>query len=410
LGGLAIRFADAAGRLHRADRARPELRRTPAARAVGLRKITDPARLPDLQRVAIQFYDPGFQEALGHSINWFAIPSTTYHYPSGPITHEQAWASVVALRELAEGGRPHEQLVATLRQKFDIYESIGWDGPGEVLFTGYYAPQFQASYTRRGLFQHPIYTRPADLITDPLSGEVVGRRIGNRVVPYPTRAQIEQNNVLAGKELAYLPSRLDAYTIEVNGSAKLRMTDGSELYVGYAGTNGHDYVSIGKRLVADGKIDEDKLSMPAIRRYFAQHPGELEHYIRQNPRMVFFKEYDGGNWPAGSLGVPVTTMRSLATDKSIFPRGSAVLVETMMPQAGPGGARRPFHQLMLDQDTGGAIRAAGRADIFCGIGAAAEQTAGNLIATGRMYYLLLKPQYIAEYRDQLQPRPALATP
>jgi len=87
-----------------------------------------------------------------------------------------------------------------------------------------------------------------------------------------------------------------------------------------------------------------------------------------------------------------------------------VLVETMMPQAGPGGARRPFHQLMLDQDTGGAIRAAGRADIFCGIGAAAEQTAGNLIATGRMYYLLLKPEYVADYRDQLQPRPALATP
>jgi len=376
----------------------------------GLRKITDPARLPDLQRVAIQFYDPGFQDALGHSINWFAIPSTTHHYPSGPITHEQAWASVVALRELAEGGRPHDQLVATLRQKFDIYESVGWDGSGQVLFTGYYAPQFQASYTRGGLFQHPIYARPDDLITDPLTGEVVGRRIGNRVVPYPTRAQIEQHNVLAGKELVYLPSRLDAYTIEVNGSAKLRMTDGSTLYVGYAGTNGHDYVSIGKRLIADGKIDEDKLSMPAIRRYFAQHPDELGHYIRQNPRMAFFKEYDGENWPTGSLGVPVTTMRSLATDKSIFPRGSAVLVETTMPQAGPGEVRRPFHQLMLDQDTGGAIRAAGRADIFCGIGAPAEQTAGSLIATGRMYYLLLKPQHIADYRDRLQPRPALASP
>lgn len=376
----------------------------------GLRKITDPARLPDLQRVAIQFYDPGFQEALGHSIQWFAIPSTTYHYPSGPITHEQAWASVVALRDLAQGGLPHAELIANLREKFDVYESVGWDGSGEVLYTGYYAPQFQASYTRGGLFQHPIYTRPDDLITDPLTGNVVGRRIGNRVVPYPARAEIEQANVMTGKELAYLPSRLDAYTIEVNGSAKLRMTDGSELYVGYAGNNGHNYVSIGKRLIADGKIDKDKVSMPAIRRYFAQHPAELDSYIRQNPRMVFFKEYDGGNWPAGSLGVPVTTMRSLATDKTIFPRGSAVLVQTTLPQPGMSGAQRPFHQLMLDQDTGGAIRAAGRADIFCGIGADAERTAGSLIAPGRLYYLLLKPEHVSEYRAQLQPRPALATP
>ncbi len=381
----------------------------------GLRLITDPARKPDLSRVALQFYDPGFVQAMEHSVGWFAIPSTTFHYPSGPISHDQAWASVIALHGMAQSQMPREQILSTLAERFDIYESVGWDGSGEVLYTGYYAPQFQASYNRGGLFQHPIYTRPDDLISDPITGNVVGRRIGNRVLQYPSRSEVEASHMLAGKELVYLPSRLDAYTIEVNGSAKLRMTDGSELYVGYAGNNGHEYVSIGKLLIADGKIDKDKMSMPAIRRYFSQYPNELDNYIRRNPRMVFFKEYSGGDWPAGSLGVPVTTMRSLATDKTIFPRGSAVLVETSIPQPGASayiqpGATRPFNQLMVDQDTGGAIRAAGRADIFTGIGSSAEQVAGNLIATGKLYYFILKPQYIDLYRDQMQQRPSLATP
>lgn len=371
----------------------------------GLRRVTDPARMPDFHAIQLQFYSPGFLTALDHSIGWFAKPSTVVHYPYGTasgeeITHEQAWASVVALRELASSKRPHAEMIAAIRERFDVYESVGWDGSGEVLFTGYYAPEFEASYSRGGRFEHPIYTRPDDLVTDPTTGEVIGRRVGNRVAPYPPRAEIQAENIMAGKELVYLPSRLDAYTIEINGSAKLAMTDGSELYIGYAGTNGHDYVSIGRLLVEDGKIDEDRLSMPAIRRYFAQHPDELDDYIRRNPRMVFFQEYTGGNWPAGSLGVPVTTERSLATDKAIFPRGSAVIVETTIPS---GTGERPFNQLMLDQDTGGAIRAAGRADIFTGIGDAAERVAGNLISTGRLYYLLLKPRYIADYQDQLAP-------
>ena len=125
--------------------------------------------------------------------------------------------------------------------------------------------------------------------------------------------------------------------------------------------------------------------MPAIRRYFREHPGELDGYIQRNDRFVFFQAYDGTRWPAGSLGFKVTPGRTLATDKAVYPRGGAVLVSTTTPD----GER--FDRLMLDQDTGGAIRAPGRADIYFGVGRDAEELAGSMAAEGRLYYLFLKP-------------------
>jgi len=209
--------------------------------------------------------------------------------------------------------------------------------------------------------------------------------------------------MLAGRELVYLSSRLDAYIIEVNGSAKLNMRDGATMYVGYAGTNGHEYTSVGGLLVEDGKLSGAKLSLPAIRQYFVQHPYELSSYIRRNDRFVFFSEYDGSRWPAGSMGFRVMPMRTLATDKAIFPRGSVVLVNTRMPGA---IGSRSFNQVMLDQDTGGAIRAAGRADIYIGIGREAEVLAGRQVAQGQMYYLLLKPDKVQPWYQRMNDSPA----
>ncbi|MDE1038440.1 MAG: 3D domain-containing protein, partial [Phycisphaerales bacterium] len=108
---------------------------------------------------------------------------------------------------------------------------------------------------------------------------------------------------------------------------------------------------------------------------------------------VFFKEYEGGNWPAGSLGVPVTAQRSVATDKKIFPRGGVVLVDTTVRSL--TGEKQTFTQFMTDQDTGGAIRAPGRADLFMGVGPTAGIKAGGQYAEGQLYYLFLKPNSIA---------------
>ncbi|MEO0513944.1 MAG: MltA domain-containing protein [Planctomycetota bacterium] len=363
----------------------PDYARPLPAGSAALREVTDDRRDRLLEETAAQLTDAAFVEALGRSYDWFRIESTKQFFPTEGITHARARASVEKLFELtdiADARVRADQLDAA----FNVYESVGYNGQGVVLFTGYFSPEFTASRTRTGRYQYPLYSRPDDLVTDPASGAVLGQRQpGGGLTTYPTRQQIEAGNLLAGQELVYLPSRLDAYSIEVNGSAKLQLTTGGTLFVGYAGTNGRDYTSIGRLLVADGVLDPNTVTMPAIRNHFQQNPRQLDDYIRQNQRFVFFKEYAGSDWPAGSLGFRVTPQRSLATDKKIFPRGGAVLVSTTLP----GG--QPYRQLMVDQDTGGAIRAPGRADLYFGIGQRAQQLSGAQAAEGRLFYLFLKP-------------------
>ena len=373
-----------------ADYARPL---PPGERA--LRPVDQMWRDSIIQETATQLAEAGFVEALGRSADWFRIESTREFFPIEGVTHDRARRSVEVLMDIAAitDARVRADRLAA---GFEVYESVGYNGEGVVFFTGYFSPEFSASMTSTGRFQYPIYRRPADLVTDPATGAVLGRRDGAggsggggggggvRLQPYPARQQIEADRLLAGHELVYLPSRLDAYSIEVNGSAKLNLTGGQTMHVGYAGTNGRPYTSIGRLLVANGQLDANTVSMPAIRRHFQQNPRQLDEYIRQNERFVFFQEYPGGDWPAGSLGFKVTPRRSLATDKKIFPRGGAVLVSTLLPDG------TQWRQLMMDQDTGGAIRAPGRADIYFGTGPAAEQVSGAQAAEGRLFYLFLK--------------------
>ncbi|XAL99836.1 MltA domain-containing protein [Phycisphaeraceae bacterium D3-23] len=363
-----------------------------------LRLVNSPTERPDLTQLAAQFADPGFAESLSRSVAWYALPSSQRTFPISGISHIHARTSAQALQWiLANTGDPR-QAAQQIDREFDVYTSVGWDGNGGVLLTGYYSPVFSASYERAGQYQYPLYRRPNDLLTDPTTGLTFGRRNPDgTVTPYPTRAQIEQQNLLQGGELVYLPSRLDAYTIEVNGSAKLNMTDGTELLVGYDGNNGYDYTSIGRQLVADGKLDANTVSMPTIRRFFQQNPAELERYIQRNDRFIFFKEYDATDWPAGSLGFRVEGRRSLATDKEVYPPGAVVLVRTQ--RTNNGG---PINQLMLDQDTGGAIRAPGRADLYFGIGPVAEEQAGVLAIEGRLYYLFLKRELVQGWHNRLR--------
>ena len=367
----------------------------------------DPANWPQLPDHA----PPDLLTALRRSAEWYTKPSTRQFFPIANVTHEQAHASTLAMLELLESaGGSLRAIEPELREQFDLYMSVGWDGSGEVLFTGYYSPVFRARLEPTGEFQYPLYQRPPDLITDPATGEVLGQRFPDSTVadasspaartrdklsPYPTRRTLETTDRLRGLELVYLPSRLDAYFIEVNGSAKLILDGGETLYVGYAGTNGHPYTSIGKLLVEDGRIERGGVSIAALRRYFRLHPEDLDRYIRQNDRFVFFQEYGPDVWPAGALGFRVTAYHSLATDKSLFPRGMPMLVDTRIPVR--GGGTEAFRQLMADQDAGGAIRAPGRADIYMGQGSVAEAVAGRQAYTGRMYYFVLKPRYVSQW-------------
>ncbi|MFK7960294.1 MAG: MltA domain-containing protein [Phycisphaerales bacterium] len=331
-------------------------------------------------------------DAIDASLRWFAAPSSQRAFPftTGDLTvsHERAKASTEALRTIVIDAADGASFADEVLRQFEVWDSVGWDGSGDVLFTGYYAPEFPASRTRTARFSAPLHGRPEDLVTDPVSGTPLGRRTSAGTVPYFTRAEINAGDLMAGREIAWLENELDAYLVHVNGSAKLMLDDGDVIYVGYDGKTDRPYASLGRAMIRDGLLGESGASIPAIRRVFRRQPEAVTALMNENESFVFFTEYGGGSWPSGSLGVKVHAGASVATDKAVFPRGGPVLVDTMR-RTFSGGAE-PYVRLMLDQDTGGAITAPGRADLFMGTGAAAGILAGEQAAIGGLSYLLLR--------------------
>jgi len=352
---------------------------------------------PDLGK-AWEERDLFLRDSLDNSISWFDAPSSKQWFPIEGITHQQAKNSVVAIRELLATSKTKNEILYKLETKFNVYRSVGCDDKGTVLFTGYYSPDFYASTKPSRRYNAPLYTRPSDLMTDPASGEPIGRKLSDgSITRWPSRTEIESSNMFNGNELVWVEDDLDAYIIHVNGSARLRLDNGELMYVGYAGKTDRPYTGLGTSVLEAGLLPKNKLSLRNIRRLYNRNPKQVSTLIDKNESFVFFKEYDGGSWPAGSLGVPVTAERSIATDKKIFPRGGLVLVDTNVRSL--TGETQTFTQFMVDQDTGGAIRAAGRADLFMGIGPTAGIKAGNQYAEGNLYYIFLKQDSIAAVQN-----------
>jgi membrane-bound lytic murein transglycosylase A len=253
-----------------------------------------------------------------------------------------------------------------------------------VLFTAYCTPILKGSLTRSGEFRHPLYARPENLLRG-ADGVIQGWETPfGRLPRYPSRSAIEASGMLAGSELVWLADPIDAYLAHVNGSAFIELPDGALLRLGYAGKNGRPYRSLGKELEADGKIPRGKVSLGAIREWAARaSEEELDDYLGRNQSYVFFTPIEDD--PHGSLDVPVTPGRTIATDKSLFPR--AALTFASGPSDAPG-----MNRFLFDQDTGGAIQSAGRADLYLGIGREAEEAAGRLRIEGQLYYLFLREE------------------
>ncbi|MBL6997413.1 MAG: MltA domain-containing protein [Phycisphaerales bacterium] len=357
-----------------------------------LRRVA-PQNWPDLS-IAWDSRDLFLQDSIVNSINWFNAPSSKQWFPIEGISHEQAKNSVIVLQELLNQSNTREEFLAQVQERFNVYQSVGCDGDGTVLFTGYYSPDFHASRKPTETFSAALFERPSDLVTDPSTGTPLGRKNADGSIEmWPARRELEASGELDGTELVYVKDSLDAYTIHVNGSARLRMDNGELMYIGYAGKTDREYSGLGHAVLEAGLLPPDKLSLRAIRRLYDKNPEVISDLIKKNESFVFFRKYDGENWPAGSLGVPVTAERSIATDKKIFPRGGVVLVDTTVRSL--TGEKKPFTQFMTDQDTGGAIRAPGRADLFMGVGPTAGIKAGGQYAEGQLYYLFLKPDSIA---------------
>ena len=269
------------------------------------------------------------------------------------------------------------------------------------LITGYYEPLLRGSRTPRPPYTTPLYSVPDDLLTIDLASvypqlagmRLRGRLAGNKVLPYPSRGEIERGQLLKGKELVWVDSPIEAFFLQVQGSGRVELdaTDAPDgrretLRLGYADQNGHPYKSIGRWLVDQGELPLDQVSMQSISGWAAAHPERLSELLDSNPSYVFFRASpvtDPAVGPTGALGVPLTPQRSIAVDPSAIPLGTPVFLEMSEP-----GTGRLLRRLVVAQDTGGAIRGVLRADYFWGFGAAAGELAGRTRQQGRFWVLL----------------------
>ncbi len=366
----------------------PEYDRPLPPGQLALRKITNPTDIPDFTDACHNLFN--LSEAIDNSLHFLNKPSSRRYFPYGDITHRQAVDSLIAFKELLNSGLKGRQLNDAIQQKFDVYISVGCDDRGTVLFTGYYTPIFDGTTTPTETFKYPLYRQPDDLVKGN-EGQILGRRgPDGQITPYPARAEIENSNMFTGNEIVWLDDPFKVYVAHVQGSAKIRMPDGQLVTYGYAANNGHEYRSVIKQLVSDGKIASDRVSLAAMIDFFKANSSLIKHYTHLNPRFVFFKSQE--NPPHGSINEPVTPFRTIATDKSIFPRACLTFLSTYLPRNIAGQIYiDPYSGFALDQDTGGAIRAPGRCDIYLGIGDDAGKLAGQTYQEGRLYYLFLKP-------------------
>jgi membrane-bound lytic murein transglycosylase A len=300
-------------------------------------------------------------------------------------------AALVELRDFLRTTPDPGALAAFVAARFEAVEASGGKN-GRVLFTGYYEPVVDASLTRDDTYRTPIYGPPPDLVQARLvdfnakygGDKIVGRLDGGALVPYWTRADITERSVLPDSlAIAWAKDPVDVFFAEVQGSATLRLADGSTRRIGYVAKNGRPYRSVGGKLIADGEIEREDVSMQTIRAWLATHGTAL---LSHNESYVFFRFLPGA--PLGALGRPVTPGRSIATDLSVFPKGALAFLALELPM--PDGSQKPYRRFVLNQDTGGAIVGPGRADIFFGQGALAEHVAGHLKAEGRLVFFVPK--------------------
>ncbi|MCE2950074.1 MAG: murein transglycosylase A [bacterium] len=276
------------------------------------------------------------------------------------------------------------------------------------LITGYYEPLLRGSRSRDARYRYPLYGVPDDLVTVDLAAlypQLKGQRIrgrleGRRLLPYFSRGEIDRGVAsLKGRELLWVDDRLDAFFLEIQGSGRVQLPDGSVVRIGYADQNGHPYRAIGRVLVERGELTLEEASMQGIRNWALANPDKVTPLLHSNPSRVFFRELPplaasaaaastasgapGAVGPPGSLGVPLTPMRSIAIDPRSVMLGAPVWLATVDPLDG-----KPIERLTFAQDTGGAIIGAIRADLFWGFGNAAGESAGRMREFGAMWMLL----------------------
>jgi membrane-bound lytic murein transglycosylase A len=264
------------------------------------------------------------------------------------------------------------------------------DGSSQGLITGYYEPVYPGSHTRTDTARFPLYAEPLDLVTVSLESvypDLQGKRLrgrleGRKIVPYPSADAIRKNGV-DSPVLAWLTDPLDVQFMQIQGSGRVKLEDGSEIRLGYANQNGHPYKPIGRWLVESQQMPAAEVSMQRIRSWAAQNPEKLDTLLASNPSYVFFRRLpESTEGPLGSLNVPLSAAHSIAVDPGMIALGSPVYLATTRPDNG-----NPLNVLVAAQDTGGAIRGQVRADYFWGTGPEAGELAGKMKQRGELWLL-----------------------
>ncbi len=274
-------------------------------------------------------------------------------------------------------------------------------GDSDGFLTGYYEPIIAGSRVPTGEFTAPLYRRPPNLVVSgwrklgkdafPSKGVRVGRRYGRRkIVPYYTRAEIE-DGALDGwhLEICYLHDQVDVLFAQIQGSARIRLEDGTILRVNYDSHNGWPYTPVGRILVDDKIMTKDQVSMQSIRAWMEANPELAQQVRRENKSYVFFRitGLADEDEAVGGEGVELMPGRSIAIDRSLHAYGTPFFIEAELPIANPK-ADTKFDRLVIAQDTGSAIVGPARADIYFGAGDEAARIAGRIKHAGSFIMLL----------------------
>jgi membrane-bound lytic murein transglycosylase A len=342
------------------------------------------------------------ETAIDRSLQYYdKIKETSLRYGDRDIPIATLKASLLAFREILRDKNSIEAKMNRIEETFDFIPPTGRDEPPRVIFTGYYIPILEGSEFKTARYRYPLYRKPDDLIVVNLrkfdgkyrSEQVLGRLDQGELIPYHTRDDIDRKGALGNRrlELLWVDDPIALYSLHVQGSGKIRMPGGRTVVVSYASSNGWPFRSISTRLVEKEQLTAQEISYPRVQQYLKENPNELSDLFSYNDRYIFFRRVE--REPLGSLQVPVTSGRTIATDPDVYPRGALALIKTQKPLFNTDGQIRqwvPFTRFVLNQDAGAAIKGPGRVDIFCGDGPNAEQLAGSFKEKGEIYILLIK--------------------
>jgi len=370
------------------------------------------ATRPKEALVQVRFFYPRFEDdmdfrlltqAIKRNIEYLEKLGPEYRFWYGPHDYTSAHVleSQLAFLDMLKHTKDPREISRKIKRDFLLYRAAGRVGNRHVLFTGYFEPTYEASLVPTETYRYAIYRQPPDLVKIDLAlfrpefkgKSIVAKIDGNRVLPYPSRRDIEEGKALRGKglEIAWLRDPLDVAFLHIQGSGRLILPDGKEIHVGYASSNGRSYRSIGRYLIERGLMDRENMSMQGIRNFLRRHPHLMEEVLNYNPSYVFFRRMEDG--PYGNINVLLTPGRSLALDFRVFPKGALCFISTKKPVINESGeivGWEKFSRFVVNQDTGGAIRGAGRADLFWGSGRYARIAAGHMRQEGQLYILIKK--------------------